>query len=82
MAKGMEPEFLKDNFGKDLTFFGGIDLQELMPYGTAEQVRAEVQRRIEILGKGGGYIVAPAHNIQDDTPVENIFALFEAVKQA
>jgi len=79
-AAGMEPKFLKDNYGKDLTFFGGIDLQELMPYGTPRQIRDEVKRRIEILGKNGGYIVAPAHNIQDDTPLENIFALFEAVK--
>jgi uroporphyrinogen decarboxylase len=82
MAKGMEPEFLKREFGRDLTFFGGIDLQELMPYGTPQQVKDEVRRRIEILGEGGGYIVAPAHNIQDDTAVENICALFEAVKEA
>ena len=81
LAKGMEPEFLKETYGDRLTFFGGIDLQELMPYGTPEQVKAEVKRRAAILGKGGGYIVAPAHNIQDDTPLENIFALFEAVKE-
>jgi len=79
-AAGMEPKFLKDNYGKDLTFFGGIDLQELMPYGTPRQIKDEVKRRMEILGKNGGYIVAPAHNIQDDTPLENIFALFEAVQ--
>jgi uroporphyrinogen decarboxylase len=82
LAAGMEPKFLKKTFGKDLTFFGGIDLQELMPYGTPQQVKEEVKRRIKILGKGGGYIVAPAHNIQDDTPLENIFALYEAVKEA
>lgn len=82
LAKGMEPEFLKSNYGKNLTFFGGIDLQQLMPYGTPRQIKAEVKRRIQILGKGGGYIVAPAHNIQDDTPLENIFALFLAVKEA
>ncbi len=81
LAKGMEPEFLKNTYGKDLTFFGGIDLQELMPHGTPEQVKEEVKRRIKILGKGGGYIVAPAHNIQDDTPLENVFAMFEAVKE-
>ncbi len=82
LAAGMDPKFLKDTYGKDLTFFGGIDLQQLMPYGTPEQIKTEVRRRMEILGRGGGYIVAPAHNIQDDTPVENIFALFEAVKEA
>ncbi len=80
-AAGMEPKFLKETYGRDLAFFGGIDLQELMPYGTPEQIKAEVKRRMEILGRDGGYIVAPAHNIQDDTPVENIFALFEAVKE-
>jgi uroporphyrinogen decarboxylase len=53
-----------------------------MPHGTPQQVKDEVKRRIKILGEGGGYIVAPAHNIQDDTPVENVFALFEAVKEA
>jgi uroporphyrinogen decarboxylase len=82
LAAGMEPKFLKKTFGKDLTFFGGIDLQELMPYGTVQQVKEEVTRRINILGKGGGYIVAPAHNIQDDTPLQNIFAMYEAVKEA
>jgi uroporphyrinogen decarboxylase len=78
LAKGMEPEFLKSEYGKDLTFFGGIDVQELLPTGTPQQVKDEVRRRIDILGKNGGYIIAPAHNIQPDTPVENVQAFFEA----
>jgi uroporphyrinogen decarboxylase len=79
LAAGMDPVFLKENYGRDLVFFGGIDVQELLPNGTPEQIRDEVRRRIEILGRGGGYIVAPAHNIQPDTPVENVMAFFEAV---
>jgi uroporphyrinogen decarboxylase len=52
-----------------------------MPKGTPEEIKKEVKRRISILGKGGGYIVAPTHNIQDDTPVENIDAFFETVME-
>ncbi len=80
LARGMEPEFLKKNYGNDLSFFGGICVQELLPNGTPEQIKAEVKRRAQILGKNGGYIIAPAHNIQDDTSVENILTFFEAVK--
>ena len=79
MATGMDPVSLKENYGKDLVFFGGIDVQDLLPNGTPEMIHDEVRRRIEILGKDGGYIVAPAHNIQPDTPVENVSALFKAV---
>lgn len=79
LANGMNPEFLKEKFGKDLVFFGGIDVQYLLPYSSPTIIKDEVRRRIEILGKGGGYIVAPAHNIQQDTPVENILAFFDAV---
>ena len=79
LAAGMDPVFLKTEFGMDLAFFGGIDVQELLPRGTPERIKDEVRRRIEILGRDGGYIVAPAHNIQPDTPMENVMAFFEAV---
>jgi uroporphyrinogen decarboxylase len=78
LAQGMEPQYLKKTYGKDLVFFGGIDVQHLLPFGSPQMIRDEVRRRIDILGKEGGYIVAPAHNIQPDTSVENILALFEA----
>ena len=80
LAAQMEPKFLKDTFGQELIFFGGIDIQDLMPNGTPEQIKVEVDRRIDILGKDGGYIIAPAHNIQVDTSVENILSFFNSVK--
>jgi len=79
-AYGMDPQRLKNEYGKDLIFFGGICIQELLPKGSPDQIRDEVIRRAEILGKNGGYIIAPAHNIQEDTPVENIIAFTETVK--
>ncbi len=74
----MKPEFLKKEFGEDLIFFGGICVQDLLPNGTPQKIKDEVKRCAEILGKGGGYILAPAHNIQDDTSIENVNAFFEA----
>lgn len=81
LAKGMDPQWLKDTYGDRLMFFGGICVQDLLPKGTSEEIKKEVKRRAAILGKGGGYIIAPAHNIQDDTSVENVLAFFEAVKE-
>jgi uroporphyrinogen decarboxylase len=79
-AEGMEPVNLKRQFGRDLAFWGGgIETQELLPRGTPEQIRSEVQRRIEILSRDGGFVFATVHNIQADVPQENIRALFEAV---
>ncbi len=78
LAQGMDPVFLKQTYGKDLVFFGGIDVQHLLPFGTPQMISDEVRHRIDILGKDGGYIIAPAHNIQPDTPVENIMAFFNA----
>jgi len=80
LAKGMNAEFLKRTYGKHLVFFGGIDIQELLPHGTPEKIKNEVTRISRIYGENGGYIIAPAHNIQDDTSVENILAFFKAVK--
>ena len=77
----MTPELLKREFGQELIFFGGIDVQDLLPNGTPQQIKDEVKRRLDIFGKNGGYIAAPAHNIQDDTPVENVLAMFEAMNE-
>jgi uroporphyrinogen decarboxylase len=67
---------LKQRYGLRLTFHGGIDIQELLPNGTPQQVKEEVQRIKTTLGQDGGYILAPAHHIQAGTPVENILAVY------
>ena len=79
-AKGMDFAKIKENFGNALCFHGGIDIQHLLPRGSAEEVKAGVRRAIELLGKGGGFILTSAHYIQADTPVENILAMYEAAK--
>jgi uroporphyrinogen decarboxylase len=81
-AIGMEPEGLKRDFGQRLCFHGGIDIQYLLPLEPAEAVRAEVKRRVKILGKGGGYILAPSHNLQLDIPTENILAMYDPALRA
>ncbi len=73
----MTPERLKADFGDRLSFHGGIDMQQLLPNSTPEGVRREARRYSEILGCGGGYILAPAHLFQPDVPPENILALYE-----
>ena len=77
LAAGMEPVGLKARFGDRLTFHGGIDEQELLPHGTADEVRAEVIRLMDLLGEDGAYIVCPAHAFQPDTPPENIMAIYD-----
>jgi len=78
-AEGMDPEDLKARFGDRLTFWGGgVDTQRTLPFGTPEEVRDEVCRRLAIFGPGGGYVFNPIHNIQARTPVENLLALYEA----
>lgn len=78
LAKNMEPWRLKKEFGKDLTFLGGIDTQRLLPYGTPEEVREGVKKTIAVYAPGGGYILGPSHNIEPDTSPENITAMYEA----
>ena len=77
MAAGMEPAALKRDFGERIAFHGGLDTQSTLPFGGPEEVRAEVRQRTATLGRAGGYIIAPSHNIQPDTPVENILAMYE-----
>jgi uroporphyrinogen decarboxylase len=76
-AQGMDPVALKEKYGDRLCFEGGISVQKTLPLGTPEDVRAEVRQRIRILGKGGGFILGPSHQIQFGTPPENIAALFD-----
>ncbi len=72
----MQPERLQTDFGGRIAFHGGIDMQRLLPRGTAEEVRAEARRYCEVLGTGGGYILSPAHLFQPDVPPENILAMY------
>lgn len=82
-AVGMEPEGLKRDFGSDLCFHGGIDIQYLLPLESADAVRKEVMRRAEILGRDGGYIIAPSHNLQQDISTEKILAMYDpALRQS
>jgi uroporphyrinogen decarboxylase len=69
---------LKAEFGDKLTFWGAIDTHRALPYGSPEDVREEVRRRIADLGPGGGYVVCPVHNIQPEVPPENIVAMYDA----
>ena len=73
---GMNPAEIERLYGGELTFCGLISTQQTLPHGTPEDVRREVRERIEVVGKGGGYICSPAHCIQPDTPIENVLALY------
>ncbi|MFC1478990.1 uroporphyrinogen decarboxylase family protein [Planctomycetota bacterium] len=77
-AKGMDPQTLAREFGDQLTFSGGIDTQELLPFASPEEVKAEARMLIDVLGKDGGFILGPSHKFQADVPVENVLAMYEA----
>ena len=72
---------IKREYGDRLSFYGGIGTQELLPHGTADEVRADVREKIRLLGEGGGYLLAPAHAVQADVPVENVMAMVEELKR-
>jgi uroporphyrinogen decarboxylase len=76
-ARGMEPETLKNRWGDKMAFWGAIDTQHTLCHGSVEDVRSEVERRIEVLGRGGGYVLGAVHNIQPDVPVDNVVAMYE-----
>ena len=77
----MEAWRLKKNYGDKLAFYGGLDVQRLLPFGTVNEVRLGVKDLIKTLGPGGGFLFATSHNIEPDTPLENIVALFDAVNE-
>jgi uroporphyrinogen decarboxylase len=79
-AHDMEGKTLKKMFGDQLCFHGSISIQRTLPFGTPQDVRREVRDRFEALAPGGGFIFCTAHNIQSDTPIENVEALFEAYR--
>ena len=80
-AAGMDPRILKEKYGRDIVFWGGgIDTQKILPFGTPDEVRAQVKERCEIFGKDGGFVFNAIHNVQAGTPVENIVAMLDALK--
>ncbi len=81
-ATGMDPKTLKERYGDRLVFWGGgVDTQKTLPFGTPEEVRVEVLERCEIFSPNGGFVFDAIHNVQAQTPVENIVAMIEAVKE-
>jgi uroporphyrinogen decarboxylase len=80
-ARGMDTAEIKKEVGHQLAFHGAIDTQQVLPFGTPEDVRQEVRRRIKDLAPGGGYILAPVHNVQEDVPPENLVAMRDAVEE-
>jgi len=79
-AAGMDPFALKRDFGKDLAFWGGLDVIHLLPRGTPRQVEDEVKRHIDALAPGGGYVLAPSHMIPRGTPPENVLAMYRTAQ--
>jgi hypothetical protein len=81
-ASQMDPWELKREFGDRLTFWGGgVDTQHTLPFGTPEQVRDEVRERIKAFGPGGGFVFNTIHNVQPNTPTENVLALYETQRE-
>lgn len=82
-ADGMEPKKLKKQFGKDIIFWGGgVDTQKTLPFGTPEQVYEQVRERIDIFNEDGGFVFSSIHNIQSNTPLDNILAMFKAIEDS
>ena len=81
LAAGMDPFELKAAFGDRLTLHGGIDIQNLLPHGSPEEVASATRRMISVVGKNGGYIVGGSHVIQADAPVENVVAMIQEARR-
>jgi uroporphyrinogen decarboxylase len=79
--ESMDPARLKKRYGRRLAFWGTVSTQSTLPFGSAADVEREVRERIETCGPGGGFLIAPTHNIQLDVPFDNIRAFYGAVKK-
>lgn len=80
-AQGMDPKMLKEQYGDAFTFWGGgIDTQKTLPFGTPEEVKAQVREKLDIFAPGGGFVFNTIHNILGKTPPENVIAMFDALK--
>ena len=82
-ADGMDPKRLKDQFGSSIVFWGGgVDTQKTLPFGTPDEVYSEVRQRIDVLNENSGFVFNAIHNVQSNVPVENILAVFRAIKDS
>jgi uroporphyrinogen decarboxylase len=77
----MDPAKLKNDFGDRLCFWGSMDIQQTLPFGTPEDVKNEVLLRLRTIGRGGGLLIGPTHNLQLDTPLENFWAMINTIQQ-
>jgi uroporphyrinogen-III decarboxylase len=77
----MDPLKLKAGYGERLCFWGSMDIQQTLPFGTPDEVRHEVVTRLKTIGQGGGLLIGPTHNLQLDTPLENFWALVNTITQ-
>jgi len=81
-AAGMDPHFLKKNYGDKFVFWGGgVDTQKTLPFGTPENIKEEVENNMLTFGKGGGFVFNTVHNIQPSVPIDNLVTMFETVRE-
>jgi uroporphyrinogen-III decarboxylase len=81
-AKGMDPRHLKEQYGKELVFWGGgVDTQQMLAFGTPGEVRQQVLQNCEIFARDGGFVFNTVHNIQANVPVGNLAAMLDAIKE-
>jgi uroporphyrinogen-III decarboxylase len=81
-AAGMDPTNLKQLVGDDVAFWGGgVETQDVLQFGTPDEVREQVAERVRIFGEGGGFVFCADHNIQPNTPPENIIAAYETARE-
>jgi uroporphyrinogen-III decarboxylase len=81
-ARGMEAAALKQRFGRQFVFWGGgVDTQHTLPFGTPQEVRDQVRERIDTFAPGGGFVFCSIHNVQAETPLANLMAMFEVIAE-
>lgn len=77
----MDPYEIKRRYGRDLSFLGGMSVQQLLPFGTPQAVRDETRRLMDEIGRGGGFVIAPSHDMGGDIPLENMVAFIDTVRE-
>lgn len=77
----MDPALVKEKFGDNLCFWGSIDVQHTLPFGTPDDVRSEIKNRLQTIGREGGLIISPTHHVQLDTPLENFWAMIDTIQK-